>query len=170
METEYIDEDDDTKRRKLKAELVKEKRERKRSLAAAALIINNVKEADLKKLAKCKLNPKLMFDVLVKIYGSEENEDLDKLLDDFKGCFFLCGKCGKLAFKSNMVKVILEINGTNLAILDITPTKNLLHNKRKKRTNPSNGFFKDWDILVAKCNNCDNTIYQYALSASIEAF
>ena len=72
------------KRRVLKGELVKDKRKRKRSLAAAELITNSVKEADLKKLVKCKLNPRLMFEVFVKKYGTEEDEDLDELLDDFK--------------------------------------------------------------------------------------
>ena len=82
-ETQYINEPDETTRRVLKGELVKE-RERKRSLAAAELIIVNVREGDLKKLKNCKLNPKHMFDVLTKKYGTEEDEDLDELLDDFK--------------------------------------------------------------------------------------
>ena len=85
-ETQYINEPDETTRRVLKGELAKETRERKRSLAAAELIIVNVREGDLKKLKNCKLNPKLMFDVLTKKYGTEEDEDLDELLDDFKNC------------------------------------------------------------------------------------
>ena len=66
LEIDYINETDDSGRRKLKAELSKHKRERRRSLAAADLITSNVRDKDLKKLAKCKLNPKLMFEVLSK--------------------------------------------------------------------------------------------------------
>ena len=86
IETEYINETDDVKRRKLKGELSKYKRERKRSLAAADLITSNVRDKDLKQLAKCKLNPKAMFDVLSGKYENNEDEDIDDLLDDFKKC------------------------------------------------------------------------------------
>ena len=50
LETDYINETDDAKRRKLKGELSKHKRERTRSLAAADLIISNVRDKGLKKL------------------------------------------------------------------------------------------------------------------------
>ena len=84
LETSCINETDDAKRRVLKGELAKYKRERKRSLAAANLITSNVRDKDLKKLSKCKQDPKKMFDVLTKRYANEEDEDLDDLLDDFK--------------------------------------------------------------------------------------
>ena len=70
----------------MKGELSKYKRERKRSLAAADLITSNVRDKDLKQLAKCKLNPKAMFNVLSKKYENNEDEDIDDLLDDFKKC------------------------------------------------------------------------------------
>ena len=85
-EIEVINETDDDARRVKKGELTKWKRERKRSLAAAEMLTSSVRSKDLKTLAKCKLNPKLMFDVLCKKYGSEEDEDLTDLLDDFKEC------------------------------------------------------------------------------------
>ena len=86
IETNYINETDDAQRRKLKAELSKHKRERRRSLAAADLITSNVKDKDLKPLAKCKLNPKQMFDTLIKKYENNEDEDIDDLLEEFKEC------------------------------------------------------------------------------------
>ena len=85
-ELDMISEVNDDVRRVLKGELTKWKRERKRSLAAADMLTSSVRSKDLKTLAKCKLNPKLMFDVLIKKYGSEEDEDLTDLLDDFKEC------------------------------------------------------------------------------------
>ena len=48
------------------------------------MLTSSVRSKDLKTLVKCKLNPKLIFDVLCKKYGSEEEEDLTDLLDDFK--------------------------------------------------------------------------------------
>ena len=86
LETTYINETDDAKRRIMKGELAKFKRERRRSLAAANLIASNVRDKDLKKLNKCKQDPKKMFDTLVQRYANEEDEDLDDLLDDFKKC------------------------------------------------------------------------------------
>ena len=86
FEIEYINKTDDTKRRKMKAELSKHKRERRRSLVAEDLITSNVRDKDLKKLAKCKLNPKLMFNVLSKKYKNSEDEDIYDLLEDFKDC------------------------------------------------------------------------------------
>ena len=85
-ETEVINEIDDDVRRVKKGELTKWKRERKRSLAAAEMLTTSVRSKDLKMLAKCKLNPKLMFEVICKKYGSEEDEDLTDLLEDFKEC------------------------------------------------------------------------------------
>ena len=86
LETDYINEPDETQRRIKKGELNKHKRERKKSLAAAAMLTSSVRSKDLKILAKCKLNPKLMFDAICKKYGSEEDSDLTDLLDDFKEC------------------------------------------------------------------------------------
>ena len=83
-EIEMINESNDDARRVKKGELTKWKRERKRSLAAAEMLTSSVRSKDLKTLAKYKLNPKLMFDVLCKKYGSEDDEDLTDLLDDFK--------------------------------------------------------------------------------------
>ena len=37
-------------------------------------------------LAKCKNDPKAMFDKICKKYGSEEDTDLSDLLDDFNEC------------------------------------------------------------------------------------
>ena len=84
METEYINETDDGKRRKLKGELNQMKRERRKSLAAAAMLTNSVKSKDLKMLSSCKINPKKLYDKICKKYGSEEDTDLTDLLDDFK--------------------------------------------------------------------------------------
>ena len=70
LETAYINETNDDQRRVKKAELKKHKRERSKSLAAAAMLTNSVKPKDLKILAKCKLNPKSMYDVICKKYYS----------------------------------------------------------------------------------------------------
>ena len=86
LETTYINETDDVKRRVMKGELAKYKRERRCNLAAANLIASNVRDKDLKKLNKCKQDLKMMFDVLAKKYANEQDEDLDDLLDDFKKC------------------------------------------------------------------------------------
>ena len=86
QETDVINETDDNQRRVKKGELAKWKRERKRSLATAAMLTSSVRSKDLKTLAKCKLNPKLMFEAICKKYGTEEDEDLTDLLDDFKDC------------------------------------------------------------------------------------
>ena len=85
-EIEMINETDDDLRRIKKGELIKLKRERKRSLAAAEILTSSVRSKDLKTLAKCKLNPRAMFEVLCKKYGNGEDEDLTDLLDDFKEC------------------------------------------------------------------------------------
>ena len=50
------------------------------------MLTSSVRSKDLKTLAKCKLNPKAMFDVLCKKYGTEEDEDLTDLLEDFEEC------------------------------------------------------------------------------------
>ena len=81
-----INEANDETRGILKGELNKMKRERKRSLAAAEMLTSCVRNKDLKALAECKLNPFLMFEVLTKKYGSEEDEDLTDLHEDFKEC------------------------------------------------------------------------------------
>ena len=86
LETAFINKNDDAKRRVMKGELAKYKRERKRSLAAAELITINVRNKDLKKMTKCKHDPKQMFKVLPKKDANKEDEDLDDLLDNFKIC------------------------------------------------------------------------------------
>ena len=83
---DYIHETDDVKRRKLKGELSKMKRERRKSLAAAAMLTNSVKSKDLKMLSSCKMDPKKMFDKISKKYGSGEDTDLVNLLNDLKFC------------------------------------------------------------------------------------
>ena len=86
METNYINETDDAKRRKMKGELSKYKRERKRSLEAADMLKSCARSKDLKMLSACKSDPKKMFDKLCKKYGTEEDTDLTDLLEDFKTC------------------------------------------------------------------------------------
>ena len=86
METNYINETDDAKRRKMKGELSKYKRERKRSLEAADMLVSYARSKDLKMLSACKSDPKKMFDKLCKKYGTEEDTDLTDLLEDFKTC------------------------------------------------------------------------------------
>ena len=86
LEIDYINEADEEVRRVKKGELRKLKRERKRSVAAAAMLTSSVRSKDLKLLAKCKLNPKKMFDAICKKYGSEEDSDVTDLLEDFKDC------------------------------------------------------------------------------------
>ena len=83
-EQDYINENDEGQRRIKKATLHKLKRERNRSLLAAEMLTNSVRSKDLKILAKCKLNPKAMYEAICKKYGSEEDSDLTDLLDDFK--------------------------------------------------------------------------------------
>ena len=85
-EAEYIKEVDDTQRRIKKGELVKMKRMKKKSLAAAALLTKSVRSRDLKMLATCKQDPQKMYEKLCKKYGSEEDTDLTDLLDDFNQC------------------------------------------------------------------------------------
>ena len=55
-------------------------------MAAAAMLTCSVRTQDLKMLAKCKLNPKQMFDTICKKYGTEEDSDISDLLDDIKTC------------------------------------------------------------------------------------
>ena len=86
IEIDYINEADEEAKRVKKRELRKLKRERKRSLAAAAMLTSSVRSKDLKLLAKCKLNPKKMFDAICTKYGSEEDSDVTDLLEDFKEC------------------------------------------------------------------------------------
>ena len=83
---DYLDEVDEKERRKLKNQVDKMKKERKKSLAAAALLTMSVKSKDLKMLSKCKKDPKKMFDAIVKKYGTEEESDLAELMDDLKHC------------------------------------------------------------------------------------
>ena len=85
-EQAYINETDEGQRRIKKGQLSKMKRERKKSLAAAEMLTNSVRSKDLKILAKCRLNPKAMFDAICKKYGSEEDSDLTDLIEDFKEC------------------------------------------------------------------------------------
>ena len=85
-ETSYINKTDDVKRRVMKGELGKWKRERRRSLAAASMLTSSVRTKDLKMLAKCKLDPNKMFEMICKKYGTEEDSDLSDLLDDLKSC------------------------------------------------------------------------------------
>ena len=85
-ETDMINESNEDARRVMKGELTKWTRERNRSLKAAEMLTSSVQSKDLKTLAKCKLNPYLMFETLCKKYGSEEDEDLTDLLDDFNDC------------------------------------------------------------------------------------
>ena len=80
-ELDYIDEKDVDIRRKLKAEWNKMVKERKRSLAAAAMLTCSVRSKDLKMLSKCKKNPKKMFDMLCEKYGNREDSDLTELLE-----------------------------------------------------------------------------------------
>ena len=68
-----INETDGNARRVKKGELSKWKRERKRSLAATAMLTSSIKSKDLTMLEKCKLNIKLMSDVLCKKYGIKED-------------------------------------------------------------------------------------------------
>ena len=85
-ETDYINEVDEKVRRVKKGELAQMKRERKKSLEAANMLTSSVRTKDLKMLAKCKNDPKAMFDKICKKYGSEEDTDLSDLLDDFNEC------------------------------------------------------------------------------------
>ena len=63
-EAQYINEADDGRRRVLKGELAKMKRERKKSLEAAEMLTNSIRSKDLKMLVKCKMDPKKMFETL----------------------------------------------------------------------------------------------------------
>ena len=82
-EAKYIAEDYDNLRRKLRGELKKMKKTRKKSLAAAATLMKSVRSKNLKMLNKCKRGPNKMFDVICAKYGNEEDSDLTELLDDF---------------------------------------------------------------------------------------
>ena len=86
LEIDYINEADEEVRRVKKGELRKLKQERKRSVAAAAMLTSSVRSKDLKLLAKFKLNPKKIFDAIYKKYGSEEDSDVTDLLEEFKDC------------------------------------------------------------------------------------
>ena len=85
-ETEYIEEADADERRKLKAEWQKMVKVKKKSLDAAAMLTCSVRNKDLKMLAKCKKNPKKMFDMICEKYGNREDSDLTELLEDFATC------------------------------------------------------------------------------------
>ena len=85
-EQDYINEADNGQRRVKKGTMNKYKRERQKSLATAEMLTNSVRFKDLKILAKCKLNPKTMFEAICKKYGSEEDSNLTDLLDEFMEC------------------------------------------------------------------------------------
>ena len=63
-EIEMIEETDPDKRRKLKAELAKMTKTRKKSLNAAAMLTSSVKSRDLNIFSKCGKDPKKMYDLL----------------------------------------------------------------------------------------------------------
>ena len=85
-EVEYINEPDEKDRRVKKGEWAQMKRERKKSLEAADMLISSVRSKDLKMLVKCKGDPKAMFERICKKYGTEEDTDLTDLLEDFNEC------------------------------------------------------------------------------------
>ena len=85
-ETDYINETDIDKRRKLKSELTKMMKVKEKSLKAAAMLTCSVKDSDLKMLARCKKNPKKMFEMICDKYGNREDSDLTELMDDFSNC------------------------------------------------------------------------------------
>ena len=85
-EVDYINEGNADVRRILKSELNKMKKVRERSLKAATMLTCRVKDSDLKMLARCKKNPKKMFETICDKYGNHEDSDLTELLDDFANC------------------------------------------------------------------------------------
>ena len=85
-EQDYIQETDKTKAKQYKKELGLMKKERKKSLAAAAMLTGSVRTKDLKMLKKCKNDPRKMFEVISNKYGTKEDKDLTKLVDEFNEC------------------------------------------------------------------------------------
>ena len=132
-ETEYINEADDNVRRVKKGELVQMKRERKKSLAAAAALTSSVRSKDLKTLAKCKLDPKKMFDTICKKYGSEEDTDLSDLLDDFNDCTLKSKKCDPEDWYAELEQINEQLSEIDTAFMksDKEVTAHILNNLPK---------------------------------------
>ena len=85
-EIAMIEETYPDKRRKLKAELAKMTKIRKKSLNAAAMLTSSVKSKDLKMLSNCGKDPKKMYDLLCNRYGKQDDTDLTELTQDFRAC------------------------------------------------------------------------------------